>query len=287
MKFPLYEIDKHEYGIPLAEIPTPPEKVYVRGVLPPRGTKCLAVVGSRHYTNYAPQVIEYLIQGIKNYPISIISGLAIGVDSLAHKSALTAGLHTLAVPGSGISDEALYPRQNLSLAHKILEHGGGLLSEFEPNFKATPWSFPQRNRIMAGLSDAVLLIEATEKSGTLITARLTVDYNRELLVVPGNIFSENSKGVHQFLKLGATPVTHPDDIIIALGLTLENETMQIPNIHSLTEDEQAVLAILSEPRDHDTIIRLLPHTPEASLSLLMHMELSGHIHEQNGLFYKT
>lgn len=258
----------------------------MRGALPPRGTKCLAVVGSRNYTDYATRTIDYLIGGLASCPISIVSGLAIGVDTLAHKKALEVGLHTLSVPGSGIADSALHPRQNRGLAQRILESGGGLLSEFEPDFRAATWSFPQRNRIMAGLADAVLLIEAGEKSGTLITARLTVDYSRELLVVPGNIFSENSRGVHQFLKLGATPVTSPEDIIDVFGLT-PTDTQKLPLRARLSPEEEAVLSILTDPRDHDTILRLLPYPPQESLTLLMRMELAGHIRESQGLFYRT
>src|SRR3989339_694012 len=218
MDFPIKNLLKSEFPPLLCEIPQPSKELYLRGNLPPQGTKCLAVVGSRNYTNYGKQVVEYLIGGLRGYPVSIISGLALGIDTLAHETALSAGLHTLSVPGSGIDDSVLYPRRNVGLARRILENGGGILSEFEPTFHATTWSFPQRNRIMAGLAHAVLLIEASEKSGTLITARLTADYNRELLVVPGNIFSENSTGVHQFLKLGATPVTSPEDILIALNI---------------------------------------------------------------------
>ncbi len=243
------------------------------------------MVGSRNYTDYAKQVIEYFIQGLTGYPISIISGLAIRVDTLAHKTALASGLHTLAVPGSGIDDSVIYPSRNKILAHTILEQGGGLLSEFEPTMRAAQWTFPQRNRIMAGLADAVLLIEAGEKSGTLITARLTVDYNRELLVVPGNIFSENSKGVHQFLKLGATPVTTPEDIIDTLGLT-PHETKPLFT-QMFLENERIVLELLLEPKDHDTIIRLLPFTPQESLTLLMKMELQGYIKESNGMFVRV
>lgn len=285
MEFPLKKLNVSEHFPLLAEIPDRPNEVYVRGELPPQGTKCLAVVGSRNYTNYGKQVVEYLIGGLRGYPIAIISGLAIGIDTCAHKSALDAHLYTLAVPGSGIDDSVIYPRQNKTLAQTILEHGGGLLSEFEPSFTATPWSFPKRNRIMAGLSHATLLIEAGEKSGTLITARLTTEYNRELLVVPGNIFSDNSRGVHQFLKLGATPVTTPEDILAELSIEKKSETPKNPQL--FTEEERAILTLLNEPKDNDTIIRLLPHSPEATLMLLMRMELAGHIQEQNGMFRKT
>jgi DNA processing protein len=158
MDFPITKIQTAECSLKLTEIPSAPEYIYVRGTLSPRDTKRLAVVGSRNYTDYAQQVIQHLIGGLRGLPISIISGLAIGVDTLAHTTALDVGLHTLAVPGSGINDEVIYPSRNKSLAHRILESGGGLVSEFEPDFRATQWSFPQRNRIMAGLADAVLLI---------------------------------------------------------------------------------------------------------------------------------
>lgn len=285
MDFPLYRESVQQTFPALTEIPDAPLEVWVRGKIPPSGTKYLAVVGSRDYTNYGKQVVEYLIGGLRGYPIAIISGLALGIDALAHKTALHNHLYTLAVPGSGIDDSVLYPRTNKGLALEILESGGGLLSEFEPTFNATPWSFPQRNRIMVGLSHAVLLIEAGEKSGTLITARLTADYNRELLAVPGSIFSANSFGVHQFLKLGATPVTTPEDILIALGI--EEKAESSPSPIQLSDEELSVLALLSEPKDNDAIIRALPYSPEATLMLLMRMELSGYIREQNGVFYKV
>lgn len=284
MDFPITKVLTREYSEMLVEIPDAPTELYARGNPLPPQNKCLAVVGSRDYTNYGKQVIEYLIGGLRSYPISIISGLALGIDTLAHETALDAGLYTLAVPGSGIDDSVIYPSRNRGLARRILERGGGLMSEFEPTFTATQWSFPQRNRIMAGLAHAVLLIEAGEKSGTLITARLATDYNRELLVVPGNIFSDNSYGVHQFLKLGATPVTTPEDILDVLGIKKEERLTEDKN--GFSEAEQLVIEILSEPKDNDTIIRLLPYPPQETLTLLMTMELNGHIKEQNGLFYK-
>ena len=243
----------------------------------------LAVVGSRNYTDYGKRAAEYLIAGLRGYPISIVSGLALGIDAIAHTAALSANLHTISVPGSGIDDSVIYPHRNRELARRILESGGCLLSEFEPTFQATEWSFPKRNRIMAGLSHATLLIEAGERSGTLITARLTVEFNRDLLVVPGNIFSENSRGVHQFLRLGAMPVTTPDDILEALGIEKSSEYAENPVV---TEEEGLILSILTEPMDHDSIIRQLPFQREKVLTLLMKMELGGCIKESNGLIYK-
>jgi DNA processing protein len=221
MSFPICEVSPEKFPPLLREIPQVPVSLNYRGVLPTPDMKLLAVVGSRKYSTYGEQVVEHLISGLAPYNIGIVSGLALGIDSLAHESALKHGMYTLSVPGSGIGDEVIYPASHRPLARKILESGGGLLSEFEPTFTATRWSFTQRNRIMAGMSHATLLIEATEKSGTLITARMAVEYNRELLVVPGNIFSTNCFGTHQFLKLGATPVTTAEDILYALGIDPE------------------------------------------------------------------
>ncbi len=283
--FPISTLTKEEWPQALLHIPEPPKQLFLRGACAPSGHKHLAVVGSRNYSDYGKQVVDYLIAGLRGYPISIISGLARGMDTLAHKAALDVGLHTLSVPGSGLSDKVLYPRQNLSLAHTILNSGGGLLSEYEPSFSATIWSFPRRNRIMVGLADAVLLIEASEKSGTLITARLTAEYNRDLLAVPGNIFAANSVGVHQFIKLGATPVTAPQDILDALHLEEYDHTL--PGSHTYSDEEQMVINLLVAPKDHDTLIRALPLKEEQVIQLLMHMELDGKIREQNGHFYRA
>lgn len=287
MDYTIRTLDKSEYPPLLYEIPEPPKELFVRGVLPLRGTKCLAVVGSRNYSNYGKQVVEYLLEGLRGYDIAIVSGLALGIDALAHETALRVGLHTLAIPGSGLHDEVLYPRKHVALAHRILEAGGGLLSEYEPYFYATRWSFPERNRIMAGISHATLVVEASEKSGTLITARLTADYNRELLVVPGNIFSENSKGPHQFLKLGAIPITTPEDILEALAIetNLETKVQIIPSTTSSTEE--VVLGALTTPTDRDSLIRALNMPAHEANSLLMSMELNGLIQESNGVFYRV
>ncbi len=283
-RYPIHKIDINEFPSLLHEIPEPPIELFLRGILPKRDSVCLAVVGSRNYTNYGKQVVEYLIEGLRGYNISIISGLALGIDALAHEAALKVNLYTLAIPGSGLDDAVLYPRQNLSLSRRILESGGGLLSEYEPFFYATKWSFPKRNRIMAGLSHATLVIEAGEKSGTLITARLTTDYNRELLVVPGSIFHENSKGPHQFLKLGATPVTTPDDILEVLHI--EKKFEEAVSASTATSAEVAVLAVLTSPQDRDSLIRILNIPTHEANILLMHMELEGTIRESNGVFYK-
>jgi DNA processing protein len=266
----------------LQEIPDAPKKLFLRGSLPSFDLMHLAVVGSRKYTPYGKQVCEHLIKGLSGFPIVIVSGLAMGIDSIAHRAALDAGLTTVAVPGSGLDERVLYPRSNLSLARCIIDSGGALISEFEPMFKATPWSFPQRNRVMAGISHATLLIEATPRSGTLITARLTTEYNRDLLVVPNSIFSESSKGVHQFLKLGAIPVTSSEDIVRALGIEMDEKKVKVLS-ENISPEERSVLENLSDPMARDELIRILKMETSSANMLLSKMELSGYIVEEMGL----
>lgn len=260
---------------PLLEIPQPPAQLWYQGVLPPKKLTLLAVVGSRQYTTYGKQVVEELISGLTGYPVGIVSGLALGIDGLAHTAALKHHLYTLAVPGSGLDTSVLYPVSHKKLAEDILQSGGGLISELPPTTSSAPWTFPQRNRIMAGLCKATLLIEAGEKSGTLITARMAVDYNRELLAVPGSIFSKNSYGTHQFLKLGATMVTSASDILLELGIE-EKEVVPLAH-YALEPDEEKVLKILHEPQDKDTIFRSLSLPAAQANILLMNMEMKGYI----------
>jgi len=286
MDFPIKELPAENFPRQILEIPKPPKQLNYRGNLPTSDMKVLAVVGSRQYTNYGKQVVEYLFQGLRGYNIAIVSGLALGFDSLAHEEALSNDLYTLAIPGGGLSDAVIYPARHKPLAKKILASGGGLLSEYKPDFRATTWSFPERNRLVVGISDAVLVIEASEKSGSLITARLCADYNRELLVVPGSIFSGNSKGVHQFLKLGATPVTEASDILSALSLEIESPVLKVrkPNLSS---EENQILDILKEPTERDNLIRQLKLPPSATAIILMQMEINGLIRENNGVYRKN
>jgi DNA processing protein len=273
--FAIRELDTAAFPPLLAEIPQPPVQLWAAGNLPPPTLKLLAVVGSRKYTTYGKQVVEHLISGLSGYPVGIISGLALGIDSLAHEAALAHGLYTMAVPGSGLDQSAIYPASHKHLATRIVESGGGLLSEFAPMMQAAKWTFTQRNRIMAGMCHATLLIEAAEASGTLITARMATDYNRELLVVPGSIFSKTSVGTHQFLKLGAIPVTDAIDILHALGIE-PHETTLLP-LPDLSPLEAKVITILHEPTDKDTLIRTLALPTHEANTLLMQMEFTGYI----------
>lgn len=269
----------------LKEIPQPPKQLNYRGALPPTDIQLISVVGSRRYTTYGQQVVEKLIGGLAGYPIGIVSGLALGIDSIAHEEALRAGLYTLAIPGGGIDDSVIYPARHKPLARRILDSGGCLLSEYEPTFKATTWSFPERNRLVCGISKATLVVEAGERSGSLITARLCVDYNRELLVVPGSIFSENSRGTHQFLKLGATPVTSTKDILEVLQLPEYLPQTSTPS--DLSPKEEEILAALHNPTDKDTLLRGLSFSIAEAVPILMQMELNGLIIEEGGFYTKV
>jgi len=261
MSHDIKQLSAEDFPTLLTEITDPPKTLYLQGKLPNTDTKILAVVGSRKCTSYGRDVVDHLISGLRGHDIVIVSGLALGIDGHAHIAAMENGLPTIAVPGSGLSEKVLYPRSHANLANRILDNGGALLSELEPEQCAAPWTFPKRNRIMVGLSHAVLVIEATERSGTLITARLTTDYNRELLVVPGSIFASSSKGAHQFLKLGATPVTTPEDILEALGIS-PDESGEIPSTHekqmlNLSKNELEIYELLSNPLPRDELIEQL------------------------------
>lgn len=216
----------------------------------------LCVVGPRKYSDYGEAVCKKIISGLANFPITIVSGLAYGIDAIAHQTALENNIHTIAILGSGLSENVIYPRAHLSLAKQILDAGGCLISEYEDNFCATNWSFPQRNRIMVGISDAVLIIETSEKSGTMITARLATDYNKDVLSVPGSIFSENSSGSNLLIKDGAHTVLNSKHVLEVLGFETENQTTinHQKNIQRLSENEIKILNCINIPKTISEII---------------------------------
>ncbi|NQV93332.1 DNA-protecting protein DprA [Candidatus Kaiserbacteria bacterium] len=282
MESDVIQLNPSEFPSLLSEITDPPQKLYIRGTLPNPSSKLLCVVGSRRHSPYGKDVCETLIQGLSGHDIVIVSGLALGIDAVAHSAALKAGLHTIGVPGSGLDDSVLYPRTNRLLARDILTSGGTLLSEFEPMFKATPYSFPQRNRIMAGMSHATLVIEAGEKSGTLITARLAMEYNRDVLTVPGSIFSGLSYGPHMLIKNGATPITESGDILEAFGIKSTDEHSNLDTHKNLGENEKKVLQFLEHPMLRDELLSALKLPIKDAHILLSSMELKGLIVERLG-----
>lgn len=278
--YPIRSLMPNDFPRRLREINDPPKKLYLRGTMPPEEAHFLAVVGARRYTPYGKDACERLIAGLAGQPIVIVSGLALGIDSIAHRAALSAGLATVAVPGSGLADDVLYPPANRHTAEKILEAGGALVSEFEPDFRATPYSFPQRNRVMAGLSDAVLVIEAEAKSGTLITAKLATGYNRDVLAVPGSIYARNSEGPHLLIRLGATPITKCEDILEALHI--QAPTKPEDKYKDCSADEIKVVDLLHEPLRRDILIEKLNIGISQANILLSVMELKNLIEESMG-----
>ncbi len=254
MTFPIRQLPQNEYPPLLKEIPDKPSLLYIRGSLPSPETKYLCVVGSRASTPYGRRMTQKLIAGLAQYPVCIVSGMAIGIDSEAHKAALDVGLPTIAVLPSGLSDKIMYPAQNRALGLQILKSGGALISENDPDFIAMIHSFPQRNRIAAGMSTASLIIEAGEKSGTLITARLAMDYNREVLAIPHELGRESGSGVNALIRAGATLVRSSEDILEALGLKLLENPVQATLPNDLNEREVAIMESLTEAMTRDDLI---------------------------------
>lgn len=253
MQFPIRQLASGEFPPLLKEIPDKPKRLFIRGHMPPPEYIYLCVVGSRRTTQYGSRTLSKLIAGLTHYPIAIVSGMAWGTDANAHKAALEVGLPTVAVLPSGLNDNVMYPTMNRPLAKQILKSGGALLSENDHDFVAMLHSFPQRNRIAAGMSTCTLIIEAGEKSGTLITARLALDYNREVLVVPHELGHETGMGCNELIHQGATLVRNSDDILEALGFK-PSEPMQQSLPTDLTDAEASVLEALQAALHRDDLI---------------------------------
>ncbi len=217
MSVEIQKIHKSEYPYLLQQISSLPECLYVAGTIPPDDMKFLCVIGSRKYSNYGEEVCRSIIHGLKGYPVVIVSGLALGIDSIAHEVALEADLKTIAFPGSGLLPEVIYPQCHLGLANRIVESGGALISPFEMDNAGGLWTFPFRNRLMAGISHATLLVEGRRGSGTLITANNANEFCRDVFVIPGSIFSDLSYGAHTLLRQGATAVSSSEDVLESLG----------------------------------------------------------------------
>jgi DNA processing protein len=276
-----------DYPPGLCEIPEPPGKLWLRGTMPPPGHMLLSVVGSRALTRYGKEACEMLIAGLAGYPVSIVSGLALGADACAHKAALAAGLHTVAIPGSGLNDDVIGPQTNRGLAQEILRAGGALLSEHEPGYIAHSYDFPSRNRIMVGLSHAVLVIEAGDRSGTLITARLAGEYSRDLLCVPHRIGDPHGFASALFIRLGAALVTEPRHILEALGIRVQEAEVREARAASLGGAERALYGALDTPLPRDELIRASGISVGEALTALISLELKGFAKEEFGAWRRA
>lgn len=284
MRHPIEQWTPVDFPPLLREITDPPKFLRVRGVVQ-KGVHFLCVVGSRKHSSYGKSACEKLIEGLRGYPVCIVSGLALGIDAIAHEAALRAGLSTVAVLPSGLADEAIYPKSHYGLALRITERGGALVSEYADTEAPQSWSFPARNRIMAGLSHATLIIEAGERSGTLITARLAMEYNRQVLVVPHPISSAGGAGGNALLREGATLVRGSEDILEALDIAPRDTSPSVPA--NLSPEETLVFEALRVPKSRDELSAEtgLP-APQLSIALSK-LLLKGAAREHLGLIERA
>lgn len=269
---------------------------HIRGNLPAPHIKRLCIVGSRDNSGYGKDVCEYIIEGLRGYPIAIVSGLAFGIDTIAHRAAIANNLHTIAFPGSSIDDASLYPRAHVPLAQNILNAGGCLLSGFAPGSVPRRHTFVIRNEYMTSWCDAVLIIEGRLKSGSLITAMRGIHMNKEVLAVPGSVFSELAEGTHYLLTKGATPVRSAHDVLSALNLLDQtfdfatDSTKQYCDealFTDCTSAQKAILRILRIPQSRDQLYAAATLPIIEFNTCIAELELRGYIQEKYSLFRRT
>lgn len=280
-------ITREESAYPklLAEIYEPPPLLYYRGELQPDDFS-IAIVGTRKFSAYGQQVAENITTELTKNKITIVSGLALGIDSLAHNTCLENQGRTIAVLGTGIDQNSIYPSSNRYLAEKIVNAGGVILSEFPLGTPPLRHNFPQRNRIISGLSLGTLVIEAGEKSGALITASYALEQNREVFAVPGNIYSPVSAGPNNLIKQGARVATNASDVIETLDLNQITSYIENKKIIPETKEEELILSFLShEPIYVDEIIRQSQLGAAKISSTLTIMEMKGMIKNLGNMQY--
>jgi len=282
-----------EYPRLLKEISHPPFLIYIKGDLPalggPGSAPMISVIGSRKFTAYGAQVATSFAKDLARAGITVVSGMALGVDAIAHRGALSGGGKTIAVLGNSLDDKNIYPKNNFNLAREIMENGA-LISDYPIETQASEFTFPARNRIIAGLSLGTLIIEAGEKSGTLITAQLALDSNREVYAVPGSIFSAQSTGTNDLIKKGAKMITSVRDILEELDLG-ENESASWRTAERIikkpdTKEEEIILKFLSaDPLHIDNIAKITKLNPSSVSSTLAMLEIKGWIKNIGGQNY--
>lgn len=271
----------------LKQISNPPAVLYYKGKLFECNLeKTLAVVGSRRASSYGRDDLRNIISGLRNTDICIVSGLAAGIDTVAHTSAIENNLKTIGVIASGF--DYTYPASNKTLYQNIENGYGAVVTEYYPTFEPVKFRFPQRNRIVSGLSYGTLVTEASLKSGALITANLTLEQGRELMCVPGLISNPNTQGIYKLLKNGATLVTESEDILNALNWEIKqeqpSEQLVLP---MLTPDEEKIYKSLEvEERGIDELLGLTKMKLDDLLMNLTTMELKGIIKQCDGDRYK-
>lgn len=271
------------YPARLKQIYDVPPLLYVRGTLTPDDEWAIAVVGTRRATVYGRQVTERLVADLVLNKITVVSGLAHGIDSVAHRVALENGGRTIAVLGCGL--DLVYPAENTAMAQQIIEQGA-LVSEYPLGIKPKAENFPRRNRIMSGLSLGVVVAEAGEGSGALITANLALEQNREVFAVPGSILSPASRGTNRLVQDGAKLVMHTEDILEELNLTMIPRQMEIREIIPADETESVLLKYLcNEPLHIDEVCHRSQLPIATVSSALAMMELKGMVRQLGGMNY--
>jgi DNA processing protein len=282
----IISINSKEYPTILKEIPSPPYLIYLKGNINLLKERCVSIVGSRSFTAYGKMATEKLTKELASSGICIVSGLAFGIDAIAHQEALIVKGKTIAVLGNSLDEKSISPKANLTLARDILNANGLLVSEFAPQTQASKFTFPMRNRIIAGLSFATLVIEAAEKSGSLITANYALDSNRDVFAVPGSIFSPQSEGTNNLIKKGAKLISSVSDILEELALVNNANQDFITNQIDLVGDEMSIFSQLShEPVHIDRIIKLTKLETPLVISTLTMLEIKGVIKNIGGQNY--
>ncbi|MFN3761854.1 MAG: DNA-processing protein DprA [Anaerolineae bacterium] len=267
----------------LAEIPDPPPVLYVRGELKPEDAWAVAVVGTRRASTYGREVTRRLVTVLAQSGVTIVSGLARGIDAVAHQTALEAGGRTVAVMGCGI--DLVYPPEHRDLARRIAGQGA-LVTEYPPGTPPEPGNFPPRNRIISGLSLGVLITEAGRDSGALITADYAAEQGRDVFAVPGSILSAGCAGTNRLIQDGAKPVLDAADILQELNLTMVAEQKEARQALPTTETEALLLAHLSaEPVHVDDLTRAVGLPVAQVTSTLALMELKGMVRQVGGMKY--
>jgi DNA processing protein len=265
------------------EIDQPPPVLYLRGQLLPEDSWAVAIVGTRRVTSYGRGIAEEIASFLVSNGITVVSGLARGVDACAHQAALQAGGRTLAVLGSGV--DRIYPPEHRRLADRIIEQGA-VLSDYVPGTPPESSNFPPRNRIISGLSMAVVVIEAGETSGALITAEFAAEQGREVFAVPGNILAPQSKGTNKLIQQGALPLLSASDIMQALNLSLVGHYKAARKALPADEMEQLIMDTLGdEPMHVDEVRELTSMSIEKVTATLALMELKGLVRQAGTMHY--
>ncbi len=279
----IIDIEHRSYPPLLKEIHSPPLVLFVRGNVDVLGGRCLAVVGTRKPTRYGVAATHRITGPLARRGITIVSGLAYGIDAEAHRAALEADGVTVAVLGSGIDE--LYPRANAELAEGIIARGGAIISEYPPRTGVQKHFFPQRNRIIAGLSSATLIVEAGPKSGALITARMALDENREVYAVPGPIDAETSDGPNMLIKNGANVAISADDLLAPFGLDANPAVPQNDEIVADSDDERTILRLLDTSRHIDELVAMSTLDTSVVNATLTLLEMKGRVRHLGGMNY--